>query len=148
MWHGVANGIRHVDGSGARFDGSLEDAAQVVPIAASGILCRELDGRAEIASVGNHGLDLLERLLGTQLQLILKVNIRGCKKDVDDRLLSSSHALPGSIDIALIGARKPGDSGAPVPAGDLLDRFEVTGRSGGETPPPCIPLQPRKLRGN
>src|SRR6266581_3970557 len=65
MGHGVANGIRHVDGGGARLDGSLEDAAQVVPIAASGIFCRKLDGRAEIASVGNHGLDLLERLLGT-----------------------------------------------------------------------------------
>src|SRR6266478_3687212 len=85
---GVTNGIRHVDGRCPRLDGGFKDAAEIIPVAAGGILSRELDSWAEVACISNHVLHLLERFLETKFQFMCEVYCRGCQEDMDHRLLA------------------------------------------------------------
>src|SRR3989440_2569208 len=105
---GVADGIRHIDSGCTRLDSDLEDAAEIVPIAARGIFCRKLDGWTEVARIGYHRTHSLERLFAIDLQLVFEMNLRCCKKDVDYRPLSVTKGFPGGIDITDAGTGKPG----------------------------------------
>src|SRR5260370_24679556 len=97
---GVTYGIRHVDGRCPRLDGGLKDAAEIIPVAAGGILSRELDSWAEVARISNHILHLLEGFLETEFQFMCEMYCRGCQEDMDHRLLSIAYGFPGSVNIA------------------------------------------------
>src|ERR1700680_3464635 len=99
----IANRVWHIDCRRSGLDSGFKDLAEVVPISTRGILSRKLDCRAEIACIGNHCLHTLKRLFSTQAKLVLKMDIRGCKKHMDHWLFSLANALPGSLDIASIG---------------------------------------------
>src|SRR5207302_11238466 len=93
----------------------------------------KLDRRAEIACIGNHCLHTLKRLFSTQAKLVLKMDIRGCKKHMDNWLFSLTNALPSSLDIASIGTSKASNSCTPNTLSDLFDFSKIARRCSRKT---------------
>src|SRR5262249_30254784 len=118
------------DGRRTGFDSYFNDLAEKVPIAASGICCRELDCRAEIASIAHHCFNPLERLLATDTELMLKMDVGSGMKHMDHRPFRIAEAPPGCFDINLIGAGEASDGDAMSPARNLFDSFKITRRGG------------------
>ena len=105
LGHGIANGVRHVDGAGTLSDNRFEDTAQKIHIAAIAVFRAEFNIAHQITGKTRRLLRLLKHLLRRHAQLLFHVQCTGGKKNMDTRISSSLQSLSCTGDIAIIGTR-------------------------------------------
>ena len=124
-WGGVPDGIRHVEGCCAGFDGAREDLDKVIPVGTSGIFSRELDVIDQRMRQRDHFADPLEYVLARHLQFVLEMDIRGGNEGVDPGLFRPGHRFATLLDIFAIRAGQTSNACTLDAIRDELDRLEI-----------------------
>ena len=149
---GVARRIRDVQRGRAGLDRHLEHLVEEFGIGAARVLGRELDVGAQAAGVRHRLAGALQALLAADLELVRQVDVRGREEGVDARPFRLAHGVPGAIDVALAGARQPGDDRRVFELTHLArnpaHRLEIARRGDGEARLDHIDAQPRQLMGD
>ncbi|MHC2538097.1 hypothetical protein ACVJMY_007666 [Bradyrhizobium diazoefficiens] len=123
--HRVADGVGDVHRGRAGLDDGLDDAAQIVHLAAGAVLGRPFDIVDLVAGTRDHRDRGLDHLLRGLVQLHPHVQRRGRDHGVDAAALCEFHSLRAAVDVGGMGAGQAGDDGVLGAAGDLADRLEV-----------------------
>src|SRR5579862_1408275 len=146
--HGVADGVRNVDGRRAGFDGGFDDFAQKFRLRSAGVFWTEFDVLAKFAR-HLHGVNgLAHDFVFRFLQFEFAVNRAGGEKDMDARPFRVLHRVARGFDVFLQAARQPRDDGAVEFFGDGFDGVEIAGRGDGEAGFDDVHLQPRERAGD
>src|SRR5687768_5654698 len=128
----VSNGIREIDGSGARLDDGSNDLAQELGVRACGVLGAEFD----IVEVTARALDgayrAVEALRARAPQLAAQMNLRCGDEDVQPCGVRMLERRGGFIDVALPGARECRHRAAAHVASDFAYAGSVCRRAGRE----------------
>src|SRR5437763_1309060 len=129
VWQGITDGIGHINSCCSSLNGCSEHLTQIIPITACCIFSRELDSWTETTCIGHHSLDTSQSLFTVDTEFMCKVNVRGRKKHMDDRLFSFTHSFPSCINItgSCTGQTCNGDTMRMMC--DLFDGCEITRRS-------------------
>ena len=122
---GVADGVGHVDGGGAGFDGHADHFDQEVAIGAGRVFGREFDVVDKGAGQAHGFGRLVERLLAAHLELVLEVQIARGEEDVDARAVGKLKGACGHLDVFFFGAGQGGDARLADGLGDGGDGREV-----------------------
>ena len=97
--HGVADGIGDVDRGGAGLDHGLDDAAEIIHLAAGAVLGRPFDVVDLVAGAGDVGDRELHHLLRRHVQLDAHVQRRGRDHGVDAAALGELHRFGAAVDV-------------------------------------------------
>ena len=127
--HRIADGVRQVDGGGARRDRGLHAFAQIINRSAGRVHRRPFDILDQVASLLHRGGDDLQHLRLALAHLMRQMDRRRGNEGMDAAPTRVSHGFAGAGDIAGNGARQTCDDRVPGVSGDLRDRFEITDRS-------------------
>ncbi len=146
--HRVADGIRNIDGAGARLDGGLHHAAEVIDGGAARILAGEL----HIVGVAQRMLDgagaHLKHILEALFQLALDMDGGGGDEGVDAKGVGNPQGLTGGIDILGQGAGEGADPAVLDMPGDGLHRVKIAGRGDREAYLHDVDTEPLQRLGN
>ena len=108
--HIVADGIRQVDGSGARAQHRIDNFHEKFDVGAHGVLGGVFHVGRERTRVG-HLLDrLAQAFLAADLQFIVQVDIGSRQKDVQHGPGGVAHGVPGAIDVLRAATRQRRDA--------------------------------------
>ena len=129
---GVTDGVGNIDRGGAGLDHGLDDPAQIVHLAAGGVLGRPFDVVDLVARAGDVGDRELHHLLRRHVELDAHVQRRRGDHGVDAAAPGEFHGFRAAVDVLRIGARQAGDHGVLGAPGDLADRLEIAFRGDGE----------------
>ena len=131
--HGVAHGVRDVDGAGAGLDRRLHAAAEEVVLGTRAVLAGPLHIVGELAGIA-HAVDHRRmHVLGLHLQLDAHVERAGRDEGVDAAGLGRGKRLGRAVDIPPPGAGQAAHGALGHHLGDLADRFEIAVGCDGET---------------
>ena len=124
--HTITNCVRDIDGCGALVDGGLHDLAEVIQIAAACILSRKFDVIAQRFCQTNRLSSLLQNLLSSTLQLVLKMNVRSGNKGVNPWPVRILQGFPGPANVQLYSTRQARDGHGSNLLGNLSYGFKVS----------------------
>ena len=109
---GVLVGHRKADGVGQVYRlssggyGGLDRLYEKLSVGAGGILGGELDLSTGRGGVGNGVLNDGENLVARLFELVFKVNVAGCDKDVQHRTYRRTDCGVGNVDVASVCSAK------------------------------------------
>ena len=103
FWHGIAHGVRHIDGCCTFGDDSFKHTAEKVHIAAIAIFRTELDVAHQIARKPNGLFGLLKYLVWRHAQLLLHVQRGSRNKRMDTCAIRTLESFRCPGDITVIG---------------------------------------------
>ena len=134
LGYGITDSVRHVDGGSTLFDHRLENATQVVDIAAVTVFRTELNVTHQVTRETHRELGLLKHLLGRHAEFFLHVQRAGCNEGVYTRRARAFEGFGSAGDIAVIGARQRANRRILDGVGNRLHSIKVaigTGRKAG-----------------
>src|SRR6185312_1649578 len=102
---------RQINRRRARPNRGFAHPAQIIPIAARGILCGKFDRRAELTCVLYHRFDTLERLFLVDVELMLQVNLGRCKEHMNNGMLASRTASQAASISVRVARASPATAG-------------------------------------
>ena len=145
----VADGVRDVDGRGARLDDGLVDLEQERLLGPRRVLGRELDlgvAAQRLARPARPTCGVGERLLARHLELVLEVDVAGGDEQVEVRPLGDPDRLDGALRVAVAAARERGHRDSALGLlRDPPDGLEVAGRCGRKAGLDDVDPEPREL---
>ena len=140
----IAHRVGNVYGRGACPDGGVYDPYQKVPVAAGGILRRELHIGGVFRRMGGHGGSHLQDLIRCFFQLVLHMQRAGGQKQMNAGIDGMLHGFPGGVDVLDGGSGERGDRTVLYDRGNGLYALKVAGRGDGEAGLNDIDLQTLK----
>ena len=129
----VAGRVRDVAHGGTGADRLGEDLAQVIAVAARGVLGRKLDVADVLARELDRPPRRLDHLGPAHHELVLQVDVGGRDEDVEARVRSLLDRPCGTQDVGLLGSGEREHDGPGNSCGDRLDRGEIAVARGRET---------------
>ena len=148
LGYGITDSVRHVDGGSTLFDHRLENATQVVDIAAVTVFGAELNVTHQVARETHRELGLLKHLLGRHTEFFLHVQRAGGNEGVDTRRTRAFEGFGSAGDIAVIGARQRADGRILDGVSNCLHSIKVAVGTGCKTGLDHIHLEAFELAGN
>ena len=124
--HGVADGVRDVDGFRARVDGGFHNARQVFDWRTARIFTGEFNVIGIVACALNHVDRALNHLIQRAAQFGCDVHRRGGNKGVDTERFGDLQRLGGDVDVFLYAACQGTDAAVFNGARNGLYGFEIT----------------------
>ena len=130
--NGVADGVGDVDRRGARGDGLLDHAAEVVDRRATRVLAGELNVIGVLSRLADRRHAHGEHVVKGLPELVLHVYRGGGDEGVYAEALRGGERLAGGVHVLEDGTREAAGNGGRERAGDRLHRLEVALRGDGE----------------
>jgi hypothetical protein len=110
----VAHRVGDVDRGRTRPDRDLADPREVVVLGPRRVHRRPLHVLAEVAGMGDGGVDALGHRLLVEAHLVFPVQRRGADEGVDARAPGVAHRLPGPVDVGEVGPGEAADDASFV----------------------------------
>ena len=132
LGRGVADGVGHVDGGGAGFDGDAHHLDEEIAIGAGGVFGRKLDVVGKRAGQAHRLAAELERLRAADLQLVFEMQIARRQEDVDAGAVGKLQRAGGHLDVFSLGAGERSDARLADGLRDGGDGGEVALRGHGK----------------
>ena len=129
----IADGVWHIDGGGAGLDCHAHHLDQKIAIGAGGVFGRELDVFDVLERQADGFARQVQRLLASDLELVLEMQVARCQEDVDARAVGKLQGAGGHLDIFRLGASQRRDARLANSLGDGGDGREVALGCHGET---------------
>src|SRR5262249_54027276 len=124
--------IRNIDCYSSFANGRFHDLTEVVQVTAPRVFGGKLNVLTERSGETYSFGCLLEHLLATPLEFVLKMDIGGCYKSMNAWFGGMVESFPGPANVQLGGASQGGYRNASNFLGYLPHRFKVAFRGNGE----------------
>ena len=143
--HGIADGIRDVDGARPGGNCRFNGAAEEIDVAARAVLARPLHISAQVPRQAHTVGNRFQHLLGLHPQLILHMQRAGGNKGMNAGMRSTLEGLGSAGNITLLRAGKATNAGITDGCGNALDGFKIA--VGGSGEPRFDHIDPHAFKG-